>query len=339
MRSTIRNVAEEAGVSRTTVSMVLRGIHGHTTPETRARVLEAASRLDYMPVSPPTSQNRPIDTRIVTLVPSYHDMKTNGLDMFTYQGIVSSARDHGYSVLTLIGHETHRHSVEDKKRYLDRHSDGFIFVAPNQGDWDQALELVSKQAIPAVICYGRHSPSGIPFIDVDNESAMFGAVDHLVQAGHRRIAYLGRTTENSNEVERRSSWSRSMREHGLDGDDRFIVQIPGSKHPGNEAKLASLLALGVTAVVCFNDEFALMLWAYIEAHGLKVPQDISIIGIDNTAEGMHRGLTSISHSFNEVGRLAMETWVELKNGGDADSASKLTPVELKSRTSVRFLET
>ena len=105
MRATIRTIAEEAGVSHVTVSHVLRGVGSRASEETRGRVLEAARRLNYIPVKPPTAQNHHIATQVVTFVPEHHDDAYYELDLFTFQGLVDGAREHGYDVLMMVRHE------------------------------------------------------------------------------------------------------------------------------------------------------------------------------------------------------------------------------------------
>ncbi len=337
MRSTIRNVAEEAGVSIATVSMVLRGIEGRTTEETRERVITVARRLSYTPVKPPTSQNRPLDTRIVTLVPEHPDMENHDLHLLTYRGVVSVARQYGYDVLTSVGQEAHQYTEQERARYLDRRSDGFIFAVSYQGSWENALRLLPEYDIPTVACFRPEAPAGVAAVSVDNAGAVRMAIEHLISRGHRRIAYLCGPPDNFDEKVRRGAWVRAMQEHDLDASERYLVAGSGLRHMLDAEAIASVGKLGVTAVVCYNDAEALLLWDMLESQGLKVPDDISLIGIDDNPRAAPRNLTTLAHSFMDIGRLAMEAWIELKNGGEACDCYKLAPVKLISRASVRQL--
>jgi DNA-binding LacI/PurR family transcriptional regulator len=336
MRSTIRNVAKEAEVSIATVSMVLRG-GGRTSLETRERVLKAAQRLSYTPVKPPTSQNRPIDTHIITLVPEHQDMENHDLHMLTYRGVVSVARQYGYDVLTSVGQEARRYSDQETVRYLDRRSDGFIFAVSNQGPWENALNLLAEYKIPTVACFRAEAPDGVAAVDVDNVGAVRTAVEHLIAHGHRRIAYLCGPPDNFDEKVRRRTWVQVMQENGLDASERLHVPGSAPRHVLNTQAIASIAQLDVTAVVCYNDTEALLLWKTLESQGLKVPDDISLIGIDDQPNAASQNLTTIAHSFADIGRLAMEAWIELKNGGEARDCYKLAPTNLVSRASVRNL--
>ena len=336
MRATLTRVAEHAGVSKVTVSNVLRGVENRASAETRDRVLEAARTLNYLPVNPPSVQNRPMETRIVTLVPEYRDATHLDLDLFTYEGIVEGARQHGYDILTMVRNEREQSLRLEKLRYLDRRSDGFIFVSAI-GQWVRAFDIVSQYKVPSVVCYRRDTPPGVAWVDVDNDDIMRQAIEHLVQNGHRRIAYLAGPPNNFDEKQRLRAWKTMMQQQNLEVRDEWVVQGARENYVRNQQAIASISSLTVSAVICFNDTLALELWSEIEAQGLRVPHDLSLIGIDNRPEANARGLTSVAHSFTQVGRLAMDAWIELKNGGDSAACCKVAPVHLMKRHSVRTL--
>ena len=333
MRATIRQIAIEAGVSNVTVSNVLRGLESRASAETRARVVAAARKLNYIPVKPPTAQNRHVETRVVTLVPEHHDVRHPDLDLFTYQGVVEGARHHGYSVLTLVQREDERDGREPL-RFLDRSSDGFIFTVSLQEQWARVLDIVAHNKVPSVVCYNRQVPDGVAWVDVDNRAAMRGAVEHLAERGHERIAFVAGPPDNFDAAERLREWNAAMREAELSTE--FLVQGARAGYVTDTAALTGLVAAtsGVTAAICFNDTLALALWDAVEAQGKNVPADLSIIGMDNRAEAAERGLSSIAHSFVDVGRLAMDAWIELKAGAPSAACCKLAPVHLVPRRSV-----
>ena len=334
MRATIRQIAAEAGVSNVTVSNVLRGLNSRASKETCERVLAAAEKLNYIPVKPPTAQNRHVETGVVTLVPEHHDVRHYDLDLFTYQGVIEGARHYGYSVLTMVQREAERDGREPL-RFLDRSSDGFIFTVSLQEQWTRVLDVVAQNKVPSVVCYNRDVPDGVAWVDVDNRAAMQLAVEHLAERGHERIAFVAGPPDNFDATERRREWSCAMNERGL--ETHRIVQGARAGYDTDFEALALVAEMGVTAAICFNDTLALALWQAVEAHGKTVPGDLSIIGVDNRREAGERGLSSVAHSFADVGRLAMDAWVELKNGAKSVDCCKIAPVQLVPRQSVRDL--
>ena len=335
MRATIRQIALEAGVSNVTVSNVLRGLHSRASAETCARVLAAAQKLNYIPVKPPTAQNRHVETRVVTLVPEHHDVRHYDLDLFTYQGVIEGARHYGYSVLTMVQREEDRESGREGLRFLDRSSDGFIFTVSLQEQWARVLDVVAQNKVPSVVCYNRQVPEGVAWVDVDNAAAMRQAVGHLCERGHTKIAFVAGPPDNFDARERRREWLAAMNERGLCEGEQWIVQGAHKDYVIDAQALGGVMELGVSAAVCFNDTLALALWEAVEARGGRVPDDLSIIGMDNRAEAHGRGLSSIAHAFADVGRLAMDAWIELKNGADSPACCKTAPTHLVERASVR----
>ncbi len=338
MRATIRQIAREAGVSNVTVSNVLRGLTHRASKETCERVLQAAEQLNYIPVKPPTAQNHHVETRVVTLVPEHHDVRHYDLDLFTYQGVIEGARHHGYSILTMVQREEDRTAGCQSLRFLDRSSDGFIFTVSLQEQWARVLDVVAHNKVPSVVCYNRNVPEGVAWVDVDNRAAMRAAVEHLVECGHEKIAFVAGPPDNFDATERRREWLCAMEEQGLQGGEASIVQGARAGYVINKEALASITNLSVTAAVCFNDTLALALWDAVEAQGLSVPGDLSIIGMDDRAEARERGLSTIAHSFRDIGRLAMEAWTELKEGHPSAGCCKVAPVQLRVRHSVSVLE-
>jgi DNA-binding LacI/PurR family transcriptional regulator len=337
MRATIRQVAELAQVSPVTVSNVLRGLDHRAAPETRQRVLDAARQLNYIPVQPPTVQNRRNETRIISLVFEHTDLTKHDIDLRTYDGIVEGARHHNYDLLTLLREQPEWTTEGDDVRFLDRRSDGFIFAVSMKGEWERALETVSRHNIPAVTCYRRDVPEDVAWADVDNYGAIERAVQHLVKRGHKRIAYLSGPPTNYNAADRLRAFEQAMKSHEVNLCDEWIVQGYGDGFDIQEDAIAAVPQLGVSAVVCFNDSLALSLWDKAEIQGLKIPEDISIIGIDDRREAVQRGLTTMAHSFSDVGRLALEAWVELKSGREAHKCSKIAPFIFIERSSTRYI--
>jgi DNA-binding LacI/PurR family transcriptional regulator len=337
MRATIRQVAEHAQVSPKTVSNVLLGRDSIVAPATRERVLRAVQELNYIPVQPPTAQNRQVETHTIGLVFEHPDITHYDLDLFTYEGISERARKHGYDLLTLLRTDSGRILGNQETRFMDRRSDGFIFTisaSSVKGQWAAALEVLAKNKVPTVVCYCRDAPEGIAWVDTDNAHAMQQAVTCLTKQGHTRIAYLAGPPSNYHNIDRQASWKKAMQGAGLYASDSFIV--PGNTEDWkiDTLSVGTIFELDVTAVVCFNDTLALELWDAAEERGLKVPRDLSLVGIDNRPDGVLRGLTTVAHSFSAVGRLAVDAWVELSQGGNFEDCCKYAPVELVERASV-----
>lgn len=334
MRSNIRQVAERAGVSRTTVSNVLLGRHDIVAPDKCRLVMEAVRELDYVPVRP-TLQNRHTETRVVAL-PVDEPRKIGwGINSGTYMGMCESAMSHGYDVLMLLRPDPDWATESSQVQFLDRRSDGIVFASPIIGESQATFKTLVKHEIPTVVCYRRDLPNGIAWVDPDNKGIMFQAVEHLVQMGHTKIAHLSEDQQRLfDNLERRRYFQEAMCHYGLSEWANTIVAAP--TYSVTPDVVEQIMSLGVTAVTCHNDLLALNLWTTMESMGLSVPDDLSIVGVDGL-EAEERGLTSVEFSFSDVGRKAVDGLVARIQGAPVNQCCHIIPGQLRARRSVKNL--
>jgi LacI family transcriptional regulator len=165
------------------------------------------------------------------------------------------------------------------------------------------------------------------------------AVEYLVARGHRKIAHFAGADVHSDALQRRVGFEAAMRENDLEIPTGYIVAGSWSGAPEkNPQAAADILELDATAVICSNDGQALLLWRMAEEKGRRVPEELSIIGMDNTVEAAQRGLSSLATPFEEIGRQAMGAVLGLIRGEDAESLCRVIPVELVERQSVARLK-
>lgn len=195
--------------------------------------------------------------------------------------------------------------------------------------------MLVKHEIPTVVCYRRDVPDGIAWIDPDNEQIMRLGVTHLVERGHTRIAHLTEVDQSLfDTVERRRYFAEAVCSYGLHECADWIV--PGRYFHITADTVATILNLGATAVVCHNDLLAENLMNAMNKLGLKVPEDLSIIGVDGlTAEALD--LTSVEFSFEDVGAHAVEALINCVKGKTASECHTVIQVHLQARGSVRDL--
>lgn len=333
MRSSIRQVAALAGVSHVTVVNILRGRDSRASAETRERVLAAARELNYVPVAQPASQRRHIETRIIGLVFDQFNIDETQLGLSTFRGLREGAVEHNYDLLTLCRNEPNWMLGGEELQFLDRRCDGFIFVGPYKRR--AVLDAVVAHGIPLVSCFNTDVPEGVPVIQPDDETAMRLAVGHLVQQGHGKIAHLAGPDSHSDARQRREAFEKATRDAGL--GPCYVQQGRAGEWWPSPADMKQLLRQHATAVVCVNDAQALELWRVADEMGLCVPQEISIIGVDNIPEGVPRGLSSLAYSPVEIGRLAVDSLVTVMSGQPAPTRRFDVDVHLIERNSVACL--
>jgi LacI family transcriptional regulator len=321
-----------------TVTNVLRH-RGRVTEATQQRVLQAIAELNYIPVRP-VMQNRHITTNALGVV-FLHSMQ-GAVGYPTFLGMLEQARAHDHDLNIVLRSKPDWVQPGVEVQFLDRRCDGYILVGEYRPELSSALV---RHNIPVVECYSTTPPEGVASVAADNVQAMRLAVAHLVGLGHRRIAHIAGPQSVSEARVRRDAFCAAIREQlGQDGTE-FIVQADSwgdlwgfdyLDDPGDVTRpLAdAVLALDVTAAVCSNDLFALALWKRAEQRGLRVPEDISLIGMDNITETARKGLTTIAQPFHEIGVAAVDTLLSLIRGADSKAVSRLLPITLIERRSI-----
>lgn len=344
MRSSIRQVAAAAGVSAMTVSNVLRGRDHLVADETRTRVLEAVHLLDYVPVRM-AAQNRHVQTRTLGAV----FLRLHRLDGIvgypTFLGMSERARQADHDLTIFLRSEPDWVRPGTEAQFLDRRCDGFIFVGYN----DPAVSgVLVRHGVPTVECYSVAPYAGVARVLGDNKDGMRQAVRHLAQLGHQRIAHLAGPRANLEAQERLDGFRAGMQEaFGADYQDRVVqgntwggawrYHEPWHDTKGETRSLAEeALAMDVTAVVCANDLLALAVWQVAEERGLRIPQDLSLIGMDNILPAAYKGMTSVATPFDQVGEAAVDAVLALLRGEDSLAVSRILPVTLEERNSVSF---
>jgi DNA-binding LacI/PurR family transcriptional regulator len=311
-----------------TVSRVLSGSDQGFSEETRRKVLEAVRELDYVPVTQPMTQSRRNVTRVIGLV--FDCTPFNSVwGLPTFMGFHEAAQKHDYDLLTLTRACPEWMTDREEMQFLDRRNDGFIFIAPD-GKY-QLLEALVKRDIPVVACYRKNVPPEIPAIVLDNHDAMHQVVQCLGSNGHERILYLTIDEDRSDFHDRRSGYEQAMLARQLEPMVHDIGRL--SPHDA-ELLVKTVRDRRITAIAGHTDGSASFAWDALEAHGFKIPQDISITGMDDMADSAQRGLTSVHFSCEEVGRRAMEAVVNIVEVGRRDTCRSIVPVKLIERSSV-----
>lgn len=332
-----------------TVSRVLRGRSSRFSEATYERVMAAVRELNYVPMRS-AFQNRHVETHTIGYVPHNLGMPHNMIDSITYEGLCQEARRHGYDLLTMLRDESDWMANREVVRFLDRRSDGFIFLSPRSSDWQDVLEDLIEQAVPVVVCYRRDVPAGVAWVDPDNEAIVQLGVRHLIAHGHSKIALLVSSPESAHpgqprvqqkpcvhshfdDLQRQQHFQSAVREFGGAKCSGQIIQVADRDLEPYPDSIDFLRAQGVTAVIC-GDYLALNFWSLAEKAGASIPGDFSIVGIDNQFPASHRGLTTVAFGYDAVGRHAINAWVELKQGAPVQQCCKVVPVELAERASV-----
>jgi LacI family transcriptional regulator len=334
-RVTASDVAELAGVSRTTVSFVLNNVSGmRIGDDTRQRVLDAAHQLDY---HPDATARRMVTgrTNVIGFVLRQSPDQVFA-DQFLPQvlnGLSQVAVAQGYHIL--IEPIPLEHASDAYTRLIrERHVDGIMLSGPRFDD--QELLRFHTEGWPVVLM-GQLPNTDLPFVDVDNVGGAATATRHLVDLGHRRIALITNANPAYTASADRLAGYRQVLESAGIAYDESLVKYGDFTPRSGEAAMTKLLQLSPqpTAVFVASDTVALGALQAIRDNGLRVPQDIAVVGFDDVplAEFIDPPLTTIRLPAFGLGWGAADLLIRQINHEDIRQYSVFLDTELVVRKS------
>ncbi|MER6721837.1 LacI family DNA-binding transcriptional regulator [Streptomyces halstedii] len=293
------DVAQAAGVSPQTVSRVLSG-HANVRPETRARVLAAVERLGYRKNSAARilSSGRSRTIGVVNLQTAFYSRLN-----LTF-GIENAARAAGYSVSIASTASLDTSAVEEAlSRLADQSVEGVILAIPLIHVSPRIEQLTSS--LPTVTVDGSRTPAS-EVVAIDQSQAARLATRHLLDLGHETVWHVSGPGEWLDAVNRIDGWRET-----LEAEGRTVPPIlKGDWSPSSGYRNGLILGRipEVTAVFAASDEMAFGVIRALHELGRRVPQDISVIGVDDIAlaEYCSPSLTTVAQPFEEMGTLAVD---------------------------------
>ncbi|HLB48343.1 MAG TPA: LacI family DNA-binding transcriptional regulator [Anaerolineales bacterium] len=304
-RVTIKEVAEAAGVSTQTVSRVVNN-HPDVATETFQRVQQVIKETGYAPNALARSLIR---GRSHTLgVVAY------GLDYFgpsrVLTGIEQQANELGYSIFLNLLHQPEMNDVDHLlDSLLARQVDGIIWAIPEIGDnraWARAKS--PELPIPIMFVSGMGGSTSLPLVGVENRAIGRLATEHLLAGGARRIGIITGPLSWWEAKERQQGWRETLEARGLTAEDWLVAMGDWTAKSGEQG-LYQLLAQrpDIDGVFVSNDQMALGVLHAAHRLGRRVPDDISIIGVDNIPESAHfwPPLTTVRQRLREAGAQAV----------------------------------
>jgi DNA-binding LacI/PurR family transcriptional regulator len=319
----IRQVAALAGVSPATVSRVFSQPDA-VAPETRGRVKAAADELGYSPNPVARSLARGRTGNLGIVVPDI----ANSFSAVIANAVQREAQRAGYALF--IAGSNHRPDEEYRlARAIAAQVDGLLMITPGMPD-ERFEELT---AITPVVVFNREL-DGLPATLIPAVDGMTQAVEHLHALGHREIVYLEGPKVYSNEMRLRAFRAACDRL----GVDRLEIDVNDHRFSAGVRAGDLVLASGATAVVAYNDEVAVGVMNRLAQRGLKVPEDVSVIGFDDTglAEMVMPLLTTVRLPAAAAGAAAVRMLLDVIDGRDGAVDAR---VELGSELIIRSTTT
>lgn len=302
---TMRDIAAVAGVSQSTVSRVLSGRPSAIpiAKGTRDRVVAAAEKVGYRP-NPHARGLRGAATMLLGVV--VRDI-TDPLYSGILEALAQAARAYGYNVVLGTVHGEADEAVALTAVLETRHCDAIILLGEMR-DQPRLMAELEKTQVPTVAAWAGSRRVGMPVVGVDNRAGVTEAVEYLIGLGHRRVGMIaGRRFVDF--VERRTAWLEAMAAHELPPPAtycRWSINDPASAG----AAMLELMSLPdpPTAVIASTDIMAIGALHAAEVKGLRVPEDVSVVGFDDlpVSAFMNPALTTVHMPIWEIAKIAVD---------------------------------
>jgi DNA-binding LacI/PurR family transcriptional regulator len=299
--ASLRDVAQHAGVSLATASRVVSGVD-NVRSETRERVERAMRELLYVPPG-----RRPATGVVGLLIPNLE----NPIFPALAQAIEERATEAGFASILCNTTAAAFREVDYVHMLLDRGADGMIFISCEMtnlsGDHDHYARLVEEGA-RIVFVNGALNTLNVPSVAVDERGAGELATQHLVDLGHERIGYVAGPDYYLPTQQKAAGREQALRGAGLDGDGLVAHGSDFTVEDGRAA-LRTLLASKErpTGVICSSDLMAIGVLQEASAEGLRVPEDLSVVGFDGIEAGewTSPSLTTVEQPIDDIAETAV----------------------------------
>lgn len=332
--TTLVDVARLAGVHFSTVSNVVNNAKTSTrvSEATRRRILAAAAELRYVPNRMARGLKR---RRTNTLGVIVADVEPEAIFRNPYavevmSGVMNGAVATGHNITLL--HNSWREAAHPAECFLGQGLDGILLISPVPGS--PLIAGLTDLGIPQVAISGRAEELGVPAVDIDNREGVRLALEHLLAAGHRNIAFIADSLPKHDSRERRAGFLAALAEAGL--PDAKVVD---SRYPSRLFYLDARRLLAQphppTAIMAHNDTIAFEVLNAARDLGIAVPACLSVVGFDDYPGAAYSGppLTTVRQPLMTMGAHAVQLLADLVEGGDVPVKTFLYQPELVVRGS------
>lgn len=321
---TIYDVAKAAGCSTATVSLVLHN-DKRIKEETRQKVQECISQLSYKPNYLASSLANQCTQSIGIIVPEM----TNPVFSELVHGAEDFLSKNGYHVI--IG--STNQDLEKERLYLDMLSgkkvDGLIILPTFLSEIEGKLQELKEQHFPFIIMGVKSPVANMNYVSTNKVEGAFIGVEHLIQRGHKNIAFVRGSTVEEHSSERLEGYMNALNIYGIPFREEYVIKskqdFSDVREKVREFKKAHP---EVTAIFCLFDYIALAVMKAVSDLKLRIPEDVAVVGYDNIQldEYLPVGLTSIDTNNNKVGEIAARIVLnQISTGSEEVQRILLTP--------------
>ncbi len=333
MPVTIRDIADDLNLSVVTVSKVLRN-KGKFSSRTIQRVLKRAKELDYRTNWVARSLVTGQTFTIGLLLPDF----THSFFAEVAKSIAETMRPHGYHAIISYFDEDPTVERSEAQALIDRRVDGLVIASSQRSRDENLFHRLHRLKLPVVLIDRPIPKAGVSFVGVDNRKIGYLATEHLIEQGCHRIACL-RGPKLRIADDRFEGCCQALRESGKELDEAKVAEAGYSDSSGSSGMMELLRSPAMPdGVVCFSDPVAIGAIEAVRGAGLKVPNDIAVVGAGNIHYGDQLAvpLTTVDQRTIETGRIAAELLLaQIQSKGRAEPKRILIEPKLVVRESSR----
>lgn len=334
MTVTIYDVAREAGVSMATVSRVVNN-NPNVKPQTRKRVFEAIERLGYRPNAVARGLASKKTTTVGVVIPDI----SNAIFGEVARGIEDIATMYHYNIILCNADKKKDREIRVINTLLEKQVDGLLFMGGTVTE--DHMEAFRTSSIPIVLCATTDENGKMPAVDIDHEAAAADAVNVMIGKGHRKIAMISGTLQDpAVGYARYQGYKKALEKAGIELSEDY-VRIGNYRYESGMEAMKYFLGLEdrPTAIFAATDEMAIGAIHMIQDEGLRVPEDFSVISVDNTrmASMVRPQLSTAAQPMYDIGAVSMRLLTKLMNKENVEQVKFVLPHEIILRNSVAQL--
>jgi len=320
---TLSDVAATVGVAPMTVSRVING-NGYVSEGTREKVLDAVKKMHYRRNGLARNLKRQRTDTVGLVIGDI----SNPFSTELANAVRESLSFRGYNLFICISEHSAKEDISAFESLVDHNVEGIIVATRSNRDGDARLNEIADNGVPIVVVGRDFRHGSVDSIAADNFTGGFEATQHLIDLGHKRIAFIGAAFENRSSLKRLQGYLKALADHGIPVDERLITgrkesasDVPGysTESIGYEG-MKRLLSLPnpPTAVFARNDFTAMGAISAAKEAGLSIPQEIAVIGFDDTPMALHTTppLTTVRQPMKVQGQLAAELLIRRISGNE-----------------------
>ncbi|MFC0562002.1 catabolite control protein A [Halalkalibacter alkalisediminis] len=332
MNTTIYDVAREAGVSMATVSRVVNG-NPNVKPATRKKVLEAIERLGYRPNAVARGLASKKTTTVGVIIPDISSIFFAELA----RGIEDIATMYKYNIILCNSDQNQDKEIHLINTLLEKQVDGIVFMGGHITE--EHVDQFKRSPVPVVLAATLDSNKEIPSVNIDYKQAVYDAITHLIEEGHKRIGMLSGTLDDPvNGYQKFSGYREALENAGISFEEELIAIGDYTYDSGIDAMQTFLeLKEKPTAIFASTDEMALGVIHGAQDQGYSIPNDFEVVGFDNTrlATMVRPTLTTVVQPMYDIGAVSMRLLTKLMNKEEVTDQIVVLPHRIEFRQSTK----